>query len=65
MTEGLSGGQIAGIVIGTIGCLVIAAVVFYIVRSKLFKKPVYDFQQPTLGFHNALYHNSQDRVSID
>ncbi|XP_053408178.1 uncharacterized protein LOC123560994 isoform X2 [Mercenaria mercenaria] len=62
---GLSGGQVAGVVIGVLGLLVIIGVVVYILRSWTYKRPENTFEAPSLGFDNALFHKDQDSVDIN
>ncbi|XP_060573159.1 uncharacterized protein LOC132731066 [Ruditapes philippinarum] len=61
---GLTGGQIAGIIIGVIGLLFTIGSVVYIIKSWPFKKPRCNFASPSLGFDNALFHKNQDNVEI-
>ncbi|XP_053408184.1 macrophage mannose receptor 1-like [Mercenaria mercenaria] len=63
--EGLSGGQVAGVVIGVLGLLVMIGVVVYILRSWKYKKPEYTFEAPSLGFDNALFVKNQDTIDIN
>lgn len=62
---GLSGGQVAGVTIGVLGLVMILCVLIYILRSWTFKKPKFTFEEPSLGFDNALFHKNQDTVSIN
>jgi hypothetical protein len=63
--SGLTGGQIAGIIIGVLGLLLIISSVVYIIKSWTFKKTPYNFASPSLGFDNALFHKNQENVDIN
>ena len=64
----LTGGQVAGIVIGVIGTIIIIVVLIYVARATIINSSRYRFSKSggksSIGFDNALFTTSQDTVSV-
>ena len=60
----LSGGQVAGIVIGLIGFIVIVAAIVFIIRRRRLHQPLGPFVENASGFDNALYRKSEETEEV-
>ncbi|ESO86195.1 hypothetical protein LOTGIDRAFT_235549 [Lottia gigantea] len=62
-SSGLSGGEIAGIVIGVVGCAIIVVVFLIIVKRQRSAKSIPSME--SVGFDNALYSKSASDIDTD
>ncbi|XP_025083035.1 macrophage mannose receptor 1-like [Pomacea canaliculata] len=61
----LSGGEIAGIVIGLLAFIAIVGTVVYVLRHRrVIIKPPAEREEPSAGFDNALYDKTHDQVAL-
>ena len=61
--SGLTGGQVAGIIIGILGFVFIILVITYVIWKNW--KPTLIYKMDTsLGFDNALFHRTNETVSL-
>lgn len=61
----LTGGQVAGIVVGVIFIVAIIVVVLYVVRLALLRRALYTPEKQSLGFDNALFQKNDDAVALN